>query len=324
MLLRDEQTKSMTIAGLNLIGQALTIYDRDLRLVLCNAPFQNMFDLPDRFVSPGATFRDTITHLAQSGEYGRVDNVDVFVKERIDQARAFIPHYMERTRANGRTISVEGSPLPEGGWVTVYTDISATKAQEALLRARSDALSDQVLSHAEQLAQSNRELAAMITALDETKRQLTASEARARLTTEMLPAHVAHVGHAATVAAVFRRTISNHSFCGDQQACNRCCVLQRCAHNFGWIDHAELEHVAIFFGLRVETKRLVGRFADFASDDGTVNARVLSDLTQWCFKCFTHNRNTNVLVRVCTLHAVKCLASLNQSNTTTNSSSNTK
>ena len=193
MPLRDEQTKSMTIAGLNLIGQALTIYDRDLRLVLCNAPFQNMFDLPDRFVSPGATFRDTITHLAQSGEYGRVDNVDVFVKERIDQARAFIPHYMERTRANGRTISVEGSPLPEGGWVTVYTDISATKAQEALLRARSDALSDQVLSHAEQLAQSNRELAAMITALEETKRQLTASEARARLTTEMLPAHVAHV-----------------------------------------------------------------------------------------------------------------------------------
>lgn len=189
----DDQTKTMTMAGLNHIGQALTIYDQDLRLVVCNAPFQTIFDLPTALVTPGATFRDTITHLAERGEYGEVTDVDAFVQERIDQARAFEPHYMERTRANGRTISVEGSPLAEGGWVTVYTDISATKAQEALLRAHSDALSDQVLAHTEKLSQTNRELAAMITALEETKRQLTASEARARLTTEMMPAHIAHV-----------------------------------------------------------------------------------------------------------------------------------
>ncbi|MEH6645862.1 PAS-domain containing protein [Sulfitobacter sp.] len=193
MALSNDQTKSMTMAGLNLIGQALTIYDRELRLVVCNAPFQTMFDLPNALVTPGADFVDTITHLARTGEYGEIEDVDSFVEERTQQARAFEPHYMERTRANGRTISVEGSPLPEGGWVTVYTDISDTKAQEALLRARSDALSDQLLAHAEQLAQTNRERAAMITALEETKRQLTASEARARLTTEMMPAHIAHV-----------------------------------------------------------------------------------------------------------------------------------
>lgn len=187
------QTQSMTMAGLNLIAQALSIYDRDLQLVVCNAPFQTMFDLPDALVTPGASFRDTITHLAERGEYGEVTDVPAFVTERIEQARAFKPHYMERTRANGRTISVEGSPLEGGGWVTVYTDISATKAQEALLRARSDALSDQLLAHTEALSQTNRERAAMITALEETKRQLTASEARARLTTEMMPAHIAHV-----------------------------------------------------------------------------------------------------------------------------------
>ena len=184
------------MAGLNLIAQALSIYDRDLRLVVCNAPFQTMFNLPDTLVTPGASFHDTITHLATRGEYGPVGDVSDFVRERIEQARAFKPHYMERTRANGRTISVEGSPLPGGGWITVYTDISATKSQETLLRARSDALSDQLLSHAEELAKSNRELAAMITALEETKRQLTASEARARLTTEMMPAHIAHVDNA--------------------------------------------------------------------------------------------------------------------------------
>ena len=189
----NSQTRTMTMAGLNLIAQALSIYDRDLRLVICNTPFQTMFNLPDALVTPGATFHETITHLATRGEYGTVVDVDAFVAERTRQAQAFEPHYMERTRANGRTISVEGSPLESGGWVTVYTDISAAKAQEALLRARSDALSDQVLAHTEALSQTNRERAAMITALEETKRQLTASEARARLTTEMMPAHIAHV-----------------------------------------------------------------------------------------------------------------------------------
>jgi PAS domain-containing protein len=193
MQIDDHQTKLMTAAGLNLIAQALTIYDADLRLVLCNAPFQQMFDLPKALVTPGASFQETITLLAQLGEYGDVDDVARFVAERVEQARAFEPHYMERTRANGRTISVEGSPLPQGGWVTVYTDITRTKQQEALLRARSDALSGQVLAHAEELSATNRELAAMNTALEEAKRQLTLSEARTRLTTEMMPAHIAHV-----------------------------------------------------------------------------------------------------------------------------------
>lgn len=189
----ENQTKAMTNAGLNLIAQALSIYDSDLRLVVGNAPFQNMFNLPDALVTPGASFEQTVRHLAQRGEYGDVDDIDAFVTERVDQARAFKPHYMERTRANGRTISVEGSPLPQGGWVTVYTDITRTKQQEALLRARSDALSDQVLAHAEELSATNRQLAAMITTLEETKRQLLESEARTRLTTEMVPAHIAHV-----------------------------------------------------------------------------------------------------------------------------------
>ncbi|MGB7244488.1 MAG: PAS-domain containing protein [Sulfitobacter sp.] len=187
------QIQTLTTAGLNLIAQALSIYDSDLRLAVCNAPFQNMFDLPDSLVTPGATFHDTIHHLAMCGEYGPVDDIALFVSERCEQARAFEPHYMERTRSNGRTISVEGSPLPQGGWVTVYTDITRAKQQEGLLRGKSEELSGQLISHAEELSATNRELGAMNTALAETKRQLTQIEARTRLTTEMMPAHIAHV-----------------------------------------------------------------------------------------------------------------------------------
>jgi signal transduction histidine kinase len=184
---------AFTQAGLNLIQQALTIYDSDLRLAVCNAPFAEMFDLPKGLTTPGASFEDTIRHLVKCGEYGPVDDPETFIRTRVEIARAFEPHYMERTRANGRTISVEGAPLPQGGWVTVYTDITQVKAQEKLLRTRSELLSEEVLKRSEELARTNRRLAAANKALEEARRQLVETEARTRTTTQMMPAHIARV-----------------------------------------------------------------------------------------------------------------------------------
>ena len=190
---KSYDTPALTQAGLNLIQQALSIYDSDLKLVVGNRQFQDMFNLPDPFIRPGAPFSDTVRWLVDHGEYGEVLDPDGFVQSRVEQALAFEPHYLERTRANGRIVSIEGSPLPQGGWVTVYTDITPIKRQEALLRARSEELSDQVLTHTEELAQTNRALAAANAQLEETKRQLTEMESRTRLTAEMMPAHIARI-----------------------------------------------------------------------------------------------------------------------------------
>ncbi len=193
MPLTDEARAALTRAGLNMIQQALSIFDRDLRLAVCNRRYQEMFDLPDAFVTPGAGFEDTIRYLVNRGEYGPVDDPEAAVRARVEAARAFVPHYLERPRPNGRWVSVEGAPLPQGGWVTVYTDITEIKLQEQLLRTRSEALSADLLAHAERLGHANRQLAATIAALEEAKRELTEIEARTRLTTEMMPAHIAHV-----------------------------------------------------------------------------------------------------------------------------------
>ncbi len=180
-------------SGLNLIGQALSIFDSDLRLAVANRQYQAMFDLPDNLTRPGAFFEDTIRFLVLRGEYGPQDDPDEAVRMRVDQARTFQPHYMERQRQNGQWIAVEGAPLSQGGWVTVYTDISDMRRQEALLRTRSEALSEQVLDHAERLAAANRQLASTISALQETKRVVTETQARTRQVTEMVAAHIAHM-----------------------------------------------------------------------------------------------------------------------------------
>lgn len=189
----NEITEKLTRAGLALIQQGLSIFDADLRLAASNPRYQDMFALPDALVTPGAAFEDTIRYLVQRGEYGPQSDPDGAVRARVDTARAFRPHYMERQRANGRWVSVEGAPLPQGGWVTVYTDITEIKLQEALLRARSQELAGQLFAHAERLSQANRELAATNAALAQAQRELTEIAARTRLVTEMTPAHIAHV-----------------------------------------------------------------------------------------------------------------------------------
>ena len=189
---RDPSAELMR-SGINLIGQALSIFDADLRLAVANHQYQAMFDLPDCLTRPGTSFEETIRYLVARGEYGPQDDPDQAVTLRVDQARAFQPHYFERQRANGRWIGVEGAPLGQGGWITVYTDITDIKRQEALLRARSAELSEQVLENAERLAATNRELAASNAALQEAQRVLTRIEARTRQVTEMVPAHIAHI-----------------------------------------------------------------------------------------------------------------------------------
>ncbi|MFY0595443.1 MAG: PAS-domain containing protein [Cognatishimia sp.] len=184
----------MTMAGLNLIQQALSIYDSDLNLVVANAKFREMFEVPQKLTKPGAKFEDIIRHLVERGEYGNDSTIDQMVRERVELAKTFEPHYLERERSNGRWISVEGSPLPDGGWIAVYTDITRAKRQEELLRSKSEELSDQLIRYAEELSGANRELESTVIALEEAKRQITESEARMRLTAEMMPAHIAHVG----------------------------------------------------------------------------------------------------------------------------------
>ncbi len=188
-----EAVEHLTRAGLNLIQQALSIFDSDLRLAVSNPRYQEMFGLPDRLTRPGAPFEETIRFLVQQGEYGPQDDEDEAVRLRVETARAFRPHYMERQRANGRWVSVEGAPLAQGGWVAVYTDITEIKLQEQMLRARSEELSGQLVAHAERLGRANRALASTNSVLEETQRQLTEIEARTRLVTEMMPAHIAHM-----------------------------------------------------------------------------------------------------------------------------------
>ena len=183
----------MIRSGLNLISQAISIHDQDLRLVHANRRFQTMFGLPDALMEPGTHFAETLTYVAENGEYGPVDDIPSFVADKMALALQFEPHYFERTRANGTSISVDGSPLEEGGWITVYTDITAIKRQDEIVRSRAESLSEELIERSAALAETNRELTATVRALEAAKDDLRASRERLDLINRMTPAHIAHV-----------------------------------------------------------------------------------------------------------------------------------
>jgi signal transduction histidine kinase/CheY-like chemotaxis protein len=193
MAVTDFPRTDLILSGLNLIKQAISLHDEDLRLVAANRRFQQMFSLPDALVAPGAEFRDIVMYLTEQGEYGQVDDVNAFVDEKVRLAFTFEPHYFERTRSNDTAISVEGSPFQHGGWISVYTDITETKRQEDFFRSHTESLSEALVSRSEDLARANRTLSATVNALESAKQELTDSREHLALMNTMTPAHIAHV-----------------------------------------------------------------------------------------------------------------------------------
>jgi signal transduction histidine kinase/CheY-like chemotaxis protein len=193
MEISQPKLTGMVRSGLNLISQAISIHDQDLRLIHANHRFQTLFQLPDNLVQPGSEFADILRYLAVNGEYGSIDNIDEFIEEKVDLARKFVPHYFERTRANGTSISIDGNPLDQGGWISVYTDITEIRQQEAFIRSHAESLSDELVKRSEALARTNRELTATVRALELAKQQLSESRERLALINRMTPAHIAHV-----------------------------------------------------------------------------------------------------------------------------------
>jgi PAS domain S-box-containing protein len=119
----------MIEAGLDNINQAMTIFDQDLKLVYANSKTHDLLGLPYELMVPGTTLEEIFRYNAMSGEYG-IGNVEDLVKERMDAARRFEVHTVERQRPNGIYLRVSGKPLSIGGFATIYTDITEQRQRE--------------------------------------------------------------------------------------------------------------------------------------------------------------------------------------------------
>ena len=155
--LEDERRRfALLQAGLDLIDQGITVMDSDLKLVAANYGVFKMFGFPPEMARVGTPFADFVRYNAERGEYGEGD-IEEIVAERVRLAREFKPHDMERVRPDGTIIAIKGSPLPNGGWVTIYTDVTQQRMQECLIQERYEELDRRVHERTAELEAANAE-----------------------------------------------------------------------------------------------------------------------------------------------------------------------
>jgi len=129
------------------LPSGVTLMDRDLRFVAWNSEIKELLNFPDELFDP-----DDPPHLskvalfnAQRGEYGPGDP-DEQARALVERAGKMLPHVFERTRPDGTVLEIRGRPLPNGGFVSIYTDMTERKRAEEEVR-RTASFLQAVLDH---------------------------------------------------------------------------------------------------------------------------------------------------------------------------------
>ncbi|MCI4660315.1 MAG: PAS-domain containing protein [Neomegalonema sp.] len=159
------QQLNAMLEALEHIGQGVTVFDDALKLVACNSVFLRMLDFPAHLAEPGTAFAEFIRHNARRGEYGDVD-VEAAVQERVLRAGLFEPHAFDRKRPDGTVLHVAGTPLPTGGFVTVYSNVTSDRMREAELADRVAQRTAELRRNQERLSLIANEIKAGIVFLD--------------------------------------------------------------------------------------------------------------------------------------------------------------
>ena len=136
------------------ITQGISVVDRSLRLVAWNNRYLKLFNYPDGLIQVGRPIADIIRHNAQAGLCGPGD-VDAHVTKRLYWMRQGTAHTSERVFPNGRVIELIGNPMPGGGFVMSFTDITAFRHAEKALKEANESLEHRVLERTHELSQLN-------------------------------------------------------------------------------------------------------------------------------------------------------------------------
>lgn len=124
------------------IPSAVSLVDGDMQVVACNDRLRHLLDFPQSLFADGPPSLEALLRFnARRGEYGSGDP-DTIVAGLLDRARRAEAHHFERTRPDGTVLDIQGQPVPGGGFVTIYTDITARQRTDKQLQ-----LADKVFEH---------------------------------------------------------------------------------------------------------------------------------------------------------------------------------
>jgi diguanylate cyclase (GGDEF)-like protein len=130
-----ERVNAQLDVALSNMTHGLCMYDGDMRLIVCNARYAEMYAIPRELTKPGTPYSQLVTCTPLR---------DVTLEEHLAETERHMAteRSVIRQLHDGRIIAVSHRPLANGGWVGVHEDITERRRAEARIEhmARHDAL----------------------------------------------------------------------------------------------------------------------------------------------------------------------------------------
>ena len=155
---KQQFSQNLLQSAIENASEGISIVDDELRLVAWNKKYLDLFKYPKKLVYVGSPISALIRHNVERGLCGAGD-IDRQVARRLDFLRKGSPHSSERQQASGQTIRIEGNPLPDGGFVMMFSDITAYRQAEQVLKEANLDLESRVYERTLTLAETNKALA---------------------------------------------------------------------------------------------------------------------------------------------------------------------
>ncbi|TKT74199.1 PAS domain-containing hybrid sensor histidine kinase/response regulator [Aquamicrobium sp. LC103] len=149
-----QHNRDLLQTALDQMEQGITVFDQDFRLTCWNRQYRKLFDLPDEMGQVGVSLAGILGHLAQRGDIPREA-----VYTTLNRLTGFGTPWQLELRTSGRIIELRSNPMPDGGIVATYTDITARVQAELAIKRVNETLEQRVVDRTAELTRVNEELA---------------------------------------------------------------------------------------------------------------------------------------------------------------------
>ncbi len=169
--------QDMLFASFESISSAISVVNADLQMVAWNKRYQQMFNYPEGMLHVGKSVAELVRFNAERGLLGP-GSVTQHVETRLQHLTAGKPYRVVRTHYDG-VIEIKGRPLPKGGYVTTYDDISEFIHTQNELEKANENLEQRVEERTRQIEQINQSLRKEIEKRENTEARLLEAKSQA-------------------------------------------------------------------------------------------------------------------------------------------------
>lgn len=159
----DEASQAMTFSrellqsAIENISLAVSVVNHQQQLVVWNHRYLDLFNYPKGYVRVGRPVEDLMRYNLTSANLP-ARKIDEIIIDRCAKMREGRAMSYERYRPDGTVLKIDGSPIPGGGYVTTFQDVTAMRRTEQALKETNIYLEQRVKERTQELQVINEQM----------------------------------------------------------------------------------------------------------------------------------------------------------------------